>query len=76
MNYMTLAFFEPIKNIGTRRTCIFRRQSKGKIYFVMYIRSRDSSFCITTGYGLDDRGSIPGRGKRAVFRLALRLFAR
>jgi hypothetical protein len=27
-------------------------------------RSRDSSVDIPTGYGLDGRGSIPGRGKR------------
>jgi hypothetical protein len=28
------------------------------------IGSRDSSVCIATGYGLEGRDSIPGRGKR------------
>jgi hypothetical protein len=30
-------------------------------------KSRDSSLCIATGYGLDGRDSIPGRGKRLFF---------
>jgi hypothetical protein len=35
-----------------------------KIYFiVMFQRSRDSSVGIATGYGLEGRGSIPGRVK-------------
>jgi hypothetical protein len=34
---------------------------------VSHIRSRDSSVGIATGYGLDGRGSIIGRGKIFLF---------
>jgi hypothetical protein len=34
--------------------------------------SRDSSADIATGYGLDDPGSIPGRGKIFLFSIASR----
>jgi hypothetical protein len=34
-------------------------------YFVLYeTRSRDNSVGIATGYGLNDRGSSPGRSKK------------
>jgi hypothetical protein len=33
-------------------------------------QSRDSSACISTGYGMDGRGSIPGRDKFFIFSIA------
>jgi hypothetical protein len=35
-----------------------------RLYFKSFIRKRDSSIGIATGYGLDGRGSIPDRRKR------------
>jgi hypothetical protein len=37
------------------------------LYFYTVNRSRDSSFGIAMGYGLDDQGSIHVRGKRFFF---------
>jgi hypothetical protein len=31
---------------------------------IINLKSRDSSVGIATGYGMDDQGSIPGKGKR------------
>jgi hypothetical protein len=36
------------------------------------VRSRDSAVSIATGYGLDDRGSIPSKGKIFLFSTASR----
>jgi hypothetical protein len=34
------------------------------MFYVLFVGSRDSSFGILMGYGLDSWVSIPGRGKR------------
>jgi hypothetical protein len=34
-----------------------------KLFILIDVRSRDSSVSIVTRYGLDDQGSIPGRGR-------------
>jgi hypothetical protein len=38
----------------------------------LLLKSRDISVGIVTGYGLDGRGSIPGRGKIFLFSIASR----
>jgi hypothetical protein len=42
------------------------------IIVAVFVVSRDSSLGIATGYELDDRGSIPGRGKIFLFSIAYR----
>jgi hypothetical protein len=47
------------------------KKALSHLYFIITIaRSRYSSVCIATGYGLDGRGSIPGGGKSFLFSAA------
>jgi hypothetical protein len=53
---------------------VWRKLHNGEFNMLLFIRSRDSSVGIAMGYGLDDPGSIPGRGKIFLFsKPALRL---
>jgi hypothetical protein len=37
-------------------------------YIILSSKSRDSTVGIATGYGLDGRGSIPGKGQEIILR--------
>jgi hypothetical protein len=36
-----------------------------KYLLYVHVGSRENSVCLATAYGLDSRGSIPGRGKKS-----------